>query len=296
MAPTVQRLTADGYPVRPIDVDRDRQLAAQYGVTAVPCFVMLVDGRPVSRLEGAVSHAALVNMFDKARVAPAGPKRDPVQGRPPDSSSSPSDRQEGPPRETGLNRDDRLQPVRFEPAPGTDPPAAAPGPENPRADSEAAVERARLATVRLKIEDDRGHSFGTGTIIDTHGDEALVLTCGHIFRDSGGRGPIHVDLFASGAACSVEGQVIHYDLQRDIGLVSIRPRTPIVPIPVAPGGHRIRCGDRVFTIGCDRGGEPTVRASQITAIDKYLGSPNVEVAGQPVDGRAEAVCFPPMVI
>ena len=44
------------------------------------------------------------------------------------------------------------------------------------------------------MEDANGHSYGTGTIIDARGGEALVLTCGHIFRDSDGKGPITIDL------------------------------------------------------------------------------------------------------
>ena len=292
MAPTVQRLMAEGYPVRQIDVDRHRQLAAQYGVTAVPCFVMLVDGRPVSRVEGAVSHAALVQMFGNARVAPARPAAEPAPGQSPDRQMSPAaDPQDGGLRTARESQGIQLQPVRFDSPSPTRPPEQAPETEKPRPRSAELVERARLATVRLRIEDDRGHSFGTGTIIDTHGEEALVLTCGHIFRDSGGRGPITVDLFAPGAASPVAGQLIHYDLQRDIGLVSICPKTAVVPVRVAPGDYRVRRGDEVFTVGCDRGGDPTVRESQITAIDKYLGSPNVEVAGQPVDGRSGGGLF-----
>ena len=58
-----------------------------------------------------------------------------------------------------------------------------------------AVERARAATVRLRVHDGHGYGAGTGTIIDTHGEEALVLTCGHLFRETDGKGKIEVDLF-----------------------------------------------------------------------------------------------------
>ena len=54
------------------------------------------------------------------------------------------------------------------------------------------------ATVRVRVTDPDGTSKGTGTIIDLHGDEALILTCGHIFRASQGSGQIEVDLFAPG--------------------------------------------------------------------------------------------------
>ena len=45
------------------------------------------------------------------------------------------------------------------------------------------------ATVRLRVEDAQGRSFGTGTIIDARSGEALVITCGHLFRESKGKGP-----------------------------------------------------------------------------------------------------------
>ena len=56
-----------------------------------------------------------------------------------------------------------------------------------------AVERARSATVRLRVHDGHGYGAGTGTIIDTHGEEALVLTCGHLFRETQGKGKIEKD-------------------------------------------------------------------------------------------------------
>src|SRR5439155_22645450 len=56
-----------------------------------------------------------------------------------------------------------------------------------------AEQAARAATVRLKVEDATGYGFGTGTIIDTHDSEALVITCGHLFRESKGKGKITAD-------------------------------------------------------------------------------------------------------
>jgi hypothetical protein len=123
-------------------------------------------------------------------------------------------------------------------------------------------------------------------LIDQHGAEALIITCGHIFRTSAGKGRIRVDLFGGPATRTVEGQLISYDLERDIGLVSITPGVAIQPVRVAPAGHRLDRGAGVFSVGCDKGGEPRVQDSRITAIDKYLGPPNIETSGQPVDGRS----------
>jgi hypothetical protein len=158
-------------------------------------------------------------------------------------------------------------------------------------DSAAAEQAARSATVRLKVEDAGGYGFGTGTIIDTHESEALVVTCGHLFRESQGKGKLTADVFASGTSQTVEGQVIGYDLDRDIALVSLRVPLGLRPVAVAPPGHTVRPGDRAFTIGCDKGADPSLRPTHITAVNKYKGKPNYTAAGQPVDGRSGGGLF-----
>jgi S1-C subfamily serine protease len=150
---------------------------------------------------------------------------------------------------------------------------------------------ARAATVRIKVEDATGYGFGTGTIIDTHDSEALVVTCGHLFRESKGQGKITADVFVSGAAQTVDGQLIGYDLDRDIALISVRSGPGAKPVAVAPPGYAVRPGDRVFTIGCDKGADPSVRQTHITAVNKYRGKPNFTAAGQPIDGRSGGGLF-----
>src|SRR6202043_775352 len=81
--------------------------------------------------------------------------------------------------------------------------------------------------VRLKVSDPKGNSVGSGTIIDCRKGEALILTCGHIFRDSDGKGEISVDLFGAGAPQHVAGRLLGCDLDRDVALVGITIRTPV---------------------------------------------------------------------
>jgi S1-C subfamily serine protease len=159
--------------------------------------------------------------------------------------------------------------------------------------SQSAIDRAMAASVRLKIEDGgQSFSYGSGTIVDMQGEEALVLTCGHVFHDSQGKGQLTVDLFdASGAHTSVPGQVIHFDEKRDVGLVAIRPGRRIEPIEVGGQGCKASAGMRVFSIGCDRGAIPSVRESRVSNINRYLGPANIEVAGAPIDGRSGGGLF-----
>jgi hypothetical protein len=153
------------------------------------------------------------------------------------------------------------------------------------------MQRALYASVRLKVEDSTGFGYGTGTIIDRHDDEALVVTCGHIFRQSQGKGKISADLFAPGATSPVAGQLIAFDLDRDIALVSIRPGVAIEPVTVAGPSFSIKPHDGAFSIGCDKGAEPSIRETRITAVNKYKGAPNITAAGQPVDGRSGGGLF-----
>jgi hypothetical protein len=147
------------------------------------------------------------------------------------------------------------------------------------------------ATVRLRIDDERGRSYGTGTIIDVHQDEALVVTCGHIFRDSAGKGSILVDLFHPQSPQPLAGTLVNYDLDRDVGLVSIPLPVPVAPVPVAGVDCRLQPGQSVFSMGCDRGREPSAMEGTLNAVNRYSGPANLSVSGQPVDGRSGGGLF-----
>jgi S1-C subfamily serine protease len=307
MQPTLRRLENEGYPVRAVNVDRQPELARRFRVSSIPCFVLVANGRELERIEGTCGHDRLVQMFQQSRTpAPSG-----AEGA---VANAPPLRPKliNPTGSTVGNRG--TSPATVVPAawrstdgvpaagPNTPPGATAvasnsaatypPTAEPQRIEQSSPEQLALHATVRLKVIDDKGHSFATGTIIDTHGDEALVLTCGHVFRESQGRGQIVVELFAPGAGVPVPGTLISYEAeQRDIGLVSIRPGIPIQPAPVASVSHHPREGDQIFSLGCDHGQDPTVRASRITAVDRYLGPPNLEIAGHPVDGRSGGGLF-----
>jgi thiol-disulfide isomerase/thioredoxin len=296
MEPTVQRLAAEGFPVRRVNIDQERQLAAQYRVTGVPCFVMLSNGQEVDRVVGATSFDRLVRMFETARTSPPSQHNDVVRAQSPDDRRPPGSRLFGAfgAQQNRIEKETAASATAFPPA-DSYPVAAASAALSNNAPPPARVSPEQLAlaaTVRLKVEDARGNSYGTGTIIDSHGDEALIVTCGHLFRDSAGKGKITVDLCAPGATGPIPGQLIRYDADtRDIALVSIRPGIEIAPAQVAPSNYQPRVGSPVFSIGCDRGGQARVAGSRMTAINRYVGPPNFEVAGQPVDGRSGGGLF-----
>ncbi len=298
MNPTVDALIAAGYPVQRVNKDQQPALAAKYRVTSIPCFVMVVDGQEVDRVVGGTSYSRLERMCKMSATA-----RGPAGGSPLLAMNGPTARQ-APPTQLPVPNAPPASTTPWNNAPASfNPPVAAPAAAsgatlpaafaaNPSQGSSPVPDTALLsASVRLRIEDPDGRSCGSGTIIDSRDGEALILTCGHIFRDSKGRGKIHVDLFGSSGPQSVEGQLISFDLTRDVGLVAIHTTTPVAVARLAPADYRITRGLSVATVGCNNGDNPTVRHSYLTALDKYVGPPTVTVAGQPVEGRSGGGLF-----
>lgn len=279
MAPTVSELERRGYPVRRIDVDRERELALQFGVHSLPTFVMLVDGQEAGRLIGGQTLDALAELCRRAprpvsavvpsepiprpsrpAIATAGPAAGAVTST--SASMNPADGNGTPP---GL-----MEGVRY-----------------------AAATEADLTavTVRIRVADATGRSTGSGTIIDARGGEALILTCGHLFRESQGKAPIRVDLFGPQPVRDLPAELLHYDDRLDLGLITIRPPLPVVAARVAPPGFPLSKGDPIFSVGCNGGDPPTVRQGKITALNRYLGPANIEASGAPVTGRSGGGLF-----
>lgn len=311
MTPLVQGIEQAGWPVRHVDVDQEHDLVRRFGVTGVPCYVLLVRGHEVGRIEGATTQQKLEGLLAKAlqpgtTVSPADQLAPPqkqasVPGIP--LATTPAVEAlaiESPPLPRGAGAA-MIMPTHQGPAPATlvadasdrrpQPPAARERPGEVTADRAAIQSQLLSATARLRVQDPQGSSRGTGTVIDCRQGEALILTCAHIFRDSGGEGRIGVDLFGSDEARGLAGQLVAWDLNRDVALVSVFTDAQIQPARVAGPDRELGVGEQVASVGCDGGADPTVHFSQITAVDKYLGPPNVQVAGQPVPGRSGGGLF-----
>ena len=155
-----------------------------------------------------------------------------------------------------------------------------------------AERRAMKATVRLKVDDDEGTSYATGTVIHTHGNESLVMTCGHVFHDSNGQGKITADYDFYDQPRTALGRLVDYDAKaKDIALVVIRTDAPLPAVPLAEKRSPIQSGVNVFSIGCDHGEAPTIRHSQIKNRAAYDGSLKYDIFGRPVDGRSGGGLF-----
>lgn len=167
--------------------------------------------------------------------------------------------------------------------------------KSPLLNTQQAIQRAEAATVRIRVDEDRSTAYGTGTIIDVHGDEALVLTCGHIFREMKPDSQLTVDLYnGHSQPTNLPAQLIDFQAQEgqpDIGVLSIKLPFTVAPVPLLPKGQTLSNGQRAFSFGCDHGENPTRRDTQIKHINRYLGPENVEIAGAPTVGRSGGGLF-----
>ncbi|MCC9643500.1 trypsin-like peptidase domain-containing protein [Rhodopirellula sp. JC740] len=311
MKPVVSELIARGVPVRQVDVQSEPHLTRRFGIRSTPTYIVLREGNEVTRLLGVQTISELTDALSQSAAGPLIPTRS-TTNQP--SLNEPQTRLA--PLTSGQNAVDRSprrairkerasepwdsdwQSLNQGPAESatqlthTQDASMEPMPSMSLAD---AIEKAKSATVRLRVFDGRGYGAGTGTIVDTNGDEALVLTCGHLFRDGEGKDKIEVDLFVAGEVRTVMGQVVDYDAgDRDIGLVAIRPGFPVTPVKVLPAGEVVKVGQTAFSFGCDRGDPPSRRDTRITGVDKYnqnIGASNLEIDGAPIDGRSGGGLF-----
>lgn len=290
MRPVMRQLIAVGYSVREVDasVEPGAGVAMRYRVTDLPTFVVLVDGQERARLVGGGNSAAkIAEMMQTATRIAAAEQARTQTAAPPVFTDHAASGDAAPPA-------DAAQPGRIVTI-DPQPPVARTSPRGPSPAAPGAAELV-AATVRLSIEDPEGKSTGTGTIIDAREGKALVLTCGHLFRESGGKAAIEVALFTPGPAgaelrTTVEGTLIDYDLERDLALVCFEPDDGIAVAPVARSAAAAELGASATSVGCEHGANPTPWATRITAIDRYQGSPNIEAAGAPVEGRSGGGLF-----
>jgi thiol-disulfide isomerase/thioredoxin len=280
MEPIVRELAAEGYRVRTVNGDHEPELVRQFRIEGYPTFVVLRDGREVGRVSGQVSKTQLYSLLEKAGGSTRGAAGARVRGQSPDGAASTSPfSQRLATTVTESGRD------------STGWESAAPLPIAGTTSAADVSQRLIAASVRLRIEDHHGQSVGSGTVIDSRDGEALILTCGHVFRDFKEGGRILVDFFGTNAPQKVPGVLLSYDLNSDVGLVRVTSEHSVIAAPVAPQGSTCRAGDSVTSVGCDHGADATPRLTNIVSVDRYNHAPNLQVAFEPVQGRSGGGLF-----
>ena len=218
MEPVVSRLQEQGYPIRKVDFDRDRDLARKYRIESLPTFVLIVRGREQQRISGLISETRL------RRMAQMIPTRAPATDRSPDAVTA---------------RVEHTTKPQFSPAGGI----VVRANNTESFGTEAAPGNPIDVCVRIRVRDSKGLDIGSGTVIHSEPGRTLILTCGHIFRHFDESSQIEVDVFHDGRAVSHTGRLIRRDLENDIGLISMKtlsslPVARVSPVSVRDGGSQ----------------------------------------------------------
>jgi thiol-disulfide isomerase/thioredoxin len=289
ISPAVHKLQQQGLPIQAVDVDQSPQLARRFNIAVVPTFVLLLDGKEAQRLNGAeISEAQLLKLARTAaqhelqqQAAAGEPDRKPlpvVKATKTQSAieresasaipvSHPSTRVRGQAPETGGELNPNSLPLSV--------------------------------SVRLIVSDATGSNFGSGTIIDSRDGKTLIVTCGHIFRptdeksqESSGAKQVDVDVFQPGGRPrTFTGELVDVDFEGDVAVVLIDsqitlPMTAVAALPQAPA-----VADRLLSVGCSGGENPTAEGVHVTALNRYDGPDNIECTGVPVQGRSGGGLF-----
>lgn len=305
MKPLVERLERQGYPIRKIDVDRDKALARKFRITSIPAFVLVVKGKEVSRSVGRQSETQLKRMM--ARIPREAPQRESIVAV---SDNNSTDIPPTPPNEKPSRPEADKPKRRFFPriplplfnSEKEKPEVAALGNvphtirgNTPESDNNQAAARfdPMAASTRIKIKDAKGMNYGSGTIIDSRPGRTLILTCGHIFRDFTDESQVQVDVFVDGRAETYIGKIVRYDLEADVGLITIASDVPLPKARLAAVDNGPAPNGRVFSIGCGGGDEPSRQNIRVTKLNPYLGPDCLECTGVPIQGRSGGGLFNP---
>lgn len=306
MGPIVDRLHRQGYPVRKVDIDENRELARKYNITSIPAFVLIINGKVVEQSAGSQSEQSLLQMLAKIPKPPAPPEFDRDQPGAPllvDGAKSGNSRTTVIP--TGQNWIPSASPRRgllgklLAPAnpavaqkdKDADPLARGKLGDTPLVEGEILTRDPISASTRIRIIDKEGTNLGSGTVISSKSGHTLILTCGHIFRDFQDDSLVEVDVFVKGKKETFVGKHVQHDLKLDLGLISIATDNPIPFAQVASGQYEVQKGAAVTSVGCGQGHNPTAQKHLVTYLNRYKGPSNIECTGMPVQGRSGGGLF-----
>jgi thiol-disulfide isomerase/thioredoxin len=169
--------------------------------------------------------------------------------------------------------------------------AAPHGAGEPEALPDPTVQPMLASSARIRVTDEGGIYFGSGVVIDGTPGKSIVLTCGHILRDVKPESRIEVDLFEGKNFHSFAGKIVKFDLDADVGLVSLQTSAAVAASPVAGAEDKVARGQNVLSIGCSRGELPILERLRVTMLNRYEGPDTIECTGVPVKGRSGGGLF-----
>ena len=236
MAPRIASLEKAGYPVREIDIDREKSVASKYSVDAVPTLVLIDrDGNQLKRIIGARTANEIAAWY-KEEFRKLGPIEEPE----------------------------------------SDPKSARPPPGE--ATENSWLTACRIVNLKVTNGGESPACYGSGTVIGSTDDEAIILTSAHIFAfDNAPKvsaekfaGKIQINLSDgtpvsdaeprgphTGFSKSYNGYPIDYDFGMDVGLVRVKTVDRLPFSRVVPPSWTPKAGMKMHVIGCAAAQHPT---------------------------------------
>lgn len=255
-----------GWAIRLVDIRRESHVAQRWRVHNTPTTVLVRSGREVDRILGPSTWTE----FSRRMLRCSAP--DSIRG----ATASPQISQQA---SSSIDLD-RLVPMQQRPS------------KESASESPVTATDPQAATVRIIVDEPESHAVGSGTIIDSSQNGAVVLTCGHLFRNWNKSSVVYVERFEAGVPVRYQASLVDYQIDDiDIGVLVINPGKVVPSARVAQQADLLREGDPVFSLGCDHGDLPSRRDSRVTKLNRYMGSANIETAGAPVQGRSGGGLF-----
>jgi glutaredoxin len=284
MKPAVDEI-AKYIDVQIVDTQQQAQWADHFGVRETPTVVLAAGNQILGRHVGSLEYSELAKFcndgLQRVEPQPANPEFR-------NSDSQTTSHQQTAPPSTGF-RDSQVQNVSYE--------SASPNVGN----ANSVKANAHRSTVRLKIDEQGATSYATGTVIHVHNNEALVVTCGHAFRDNQGKGRItgHSG-FSDNQINELDGHLLYYDAgPSDVALVVVKPATGLVPSPIAQVSYKPGRGEAMFSYGCNHGEDPSIMNCTFLRLGRYLSDNRADQSSalrydttrRPVQGRSGGGLF-----
>jgi len=285
MDPVIEGLVSQGYPVKTVHLENNRAWAQWANVRRTPTVVMLDRNETiVKRFSGVIGSDILQSWFSSMGVRPTVENQTRLPSNLERHFIEP------------FNSKERVIPS-----------VSSQGTSRPKNSFE---KLALDSTVKigLNVASQPYVDFASGTSIYNSGDVSLILTCGHLFRESNGAGEISVIVNTmDGGVREFGGTLLEWDAtNRDIALLRVHhPGVKMSVNPIAPRNTNDFERDGLFNVGHDlsnratlgetysgiRETGPTIKQTQIKKISKYDGIYKFDIFGSPVQGRSGGGLF-----
>ena len=314
MDPIVSRLQRQGYPIVKVDVTQRRDLFERMNVTGMPTFVLMVNGREVTRRTGPMTPGELQRMCEQIprhTNQPQNPATASAQPRSPApdaatrAADDPRSRFEfpfpaqGEQAETFASNDapdatqpaaDNAQPPNGSPSDWDRPVIRAQNTRTPRTPT-SSTDAPLASSARIRVRDNGGTVYGSATIIESRPGRSILLTCGHVFRDLPETAEVVVDVFIGGQIEQYRGEVVNFDLDSDVGLLAIATADPLPTSRISSGKTAPPPGTQLYSVGCGGGDPPTRHDVRVTGFQRNTAPTYVECTGAPEQGRSGGGLF-----